>query len=98
MTSLKTFPGSCQFDISTKIHHSQVKDEIVILDPRSSAYFNLNQVGSTVWKLIEELKTVEQIKSAILDKYKVGEEECDRDLQELLQELVNAKLVSVKQG
>lgn len=95
MTLSKAFPKSCQFNISPKVHHSQVKNEVVILDPRSSAYFNLNPVGSTVWKLIEESKTVEQIKSAILDKYEVSEEECDLDLQELLQELVDAKLVSV---
>ncbi len=75
---------------------SDLAGESVILQLSTGIYYGLNQVGASIWNLIQESKTVEEIKNAILEEYEVEPEQCDRDLLALLQELEAKGLIEVK--
>ena len=75
---------------------SDLAGESVILQLSTGIYYGLNQVGASIWNLIQESKTVEEIKNAILEEYEVEPEQCDRDLLALLQELESKGLIEVK--
>ena len=72
--------------------------ESVILSFRNDSYYGLNAVGSFVWELIKEPKSFGQIKVAILENYEVDPDECERDLLELLNDLLANELVQVSEG
>lgn len=74
---------------------SDLAGEAVILALRSGKYYGLNEVGASVWKLIQEPKTVNQVREALLEEYEVEPEICDRDLFDLLQELQSVGLIEV---
>jgi hypothetical protein len=70
--------------------------ESVVLNHKKGEYYTLNEVGSVVW---EELgkgpRSLEMLKEVILEAYDVSEEACQKDLEILLNELVDESLVEV---
>lgn len=69
--------------------------ESVILSFKSGSYYGLNSVGSFIWNLIQEPRTLDQVKDAIMAHYEVEPDECERDLSELLHELSDNELVEI---
>ncbi|NEP27986.1 PqqD family peptide modification chaperone [Moorena sp. SIO3I6] len=69
--------------------------ETIILNSKSGVYFGLNAVGASIWNLIQEPKTVNEIRDAILAKYQVEPEQCESDILALLQELQTEGLIEV---
>jgi hypothetical protein len=72
--------------------------EVVILALQSGRYFSLNDVGSLIWNLMQEPKTVLQIRDAILDQYEVEVERCQQDILTLIRNLLAESLVEIKIG
>lgn len=75
---------------------SDLAGEAVILSLKSGVYYGLNAVGASIWMLIQEPKTIAEIRDALLQEYDVEPEVCDRDLQGLLQDLIASDLVEVE--
>jgi len=75
---------------------SDLAGETVILDLKSGVYYGLNQVGASIWNLIQEPKTVNEVRDVLLAKYKVEPEQCDRDLLALLEQLEAEGLIEVR--
>ncbi|MBD2663430.1 hypothetical protein B6N60_03316 [Richelia sinica FACHB-800] len=75
---------------------SDIGGEVVILNLKSGVYHGLNEVGARIWSLIQEAKTVQEVKATLLQEYAVEQEQCDREVQELLQQLQAAELIEVK--
>ena len=55
--------------------------------------YTLNEVGSTIWALIDGQTSVDQIVAAICDQYEVTPEEARRDVVELIDSLEAAGLI-----
>lgn len=69
--------------------------EAAILNLKSGIYFGLNNVGNSIWKLIQEPKTVKEIKESILEEYDVDPDLCRNDILEILQELSTHGLIEI---
>jgi hypothetical protein len=74
----------------------ELAGEMVILHLKDGIYYGLNPVGTRIWNLIQEPRTVEEIRGVLLREYDVEEERCGRDLFMLLQELADKGLIEVK--
>ena len=70
--------------------------EAVILELESGAYYGLNDVGTRIWDLIQQPKTVNDIRDAILEEYEVEPDRCERELLGILEDLACAGLLVVK--
>ena len=77
---------------------SEMGDEAVILHLKAGVYYGLDSVGARIWALIQEPKTVDQIKDAILNEYDVEPDQCERDVLALLDELAAEDLIEIKGG
>ena len=71
-------------------------EEAVILDLKAGVYYSLNEVGARIWYLIQEPKSVCDIRNTILQEFDVEHERCDRDVRQLLQDLAGKGLVEVQ--
>ena len=69
--------------------------EVAILDFKSGTYHGLDAVGARVWSLIQEPKTIGEIRDVLLSEYEVERDRCERDLIALLQRLADEGLVEV---
>lgn len=75
---------------------SDLAGEAVILDVRSGIYYGLNEVGARIWALIQQPRSVREIRHTLLTEYALDSEECDRDLLHLFQNLAAVKLIEVR--
>jgi len=69
--------------------------EVVVLDLKAGVYYGLNSLGARIWNLIQEPKTVGEIRDVILDEFDVDPDRCQRDLVALLSDLASRKLIKV---
>ena len=69
--------------------------EAAILNLKSGVYFGLNTVGASIWKLIQEPKTVQEIRDALLEEFDVESDVCEHDILELLQKLSTHGLIKI---
>ncbi|MGZ3495315.1 MAG: PqqD family protein [Thermodesulfobacteriota bacterium] len=74
---------------------ADLSGEAAILNLKTSTYFGLNSVGASIWKLIQEPKTVSQIRDAITQEYDVEPDRCEHDILELLQDLSKNGLIEI---
>ena len=70
--------------------------DTVILHLGSGTYYGLNAVGSTLWSLIQEPRTIAEIHERLLQQYDADAAECERDLLNLLDDLSKAGLVEIR--
>jgi hypothetical protein len=73
----------------------QVGDETVLLQLASGSYFGLDAIGTRFWQLLGERKQMPEIIGLMLAEYEVQREDLERDLDRLVQELLQQGLVSV---
>lgn len=74
---------------------ADLSGEAAILNLTSGIYYGLNEVGASIWRLLQEPKTAGEIKDALLSEYDVAEEQCESDLTVLLEELLSRGLIEV---
>lgn len=75
--------------------YSEIGSEAVILDLQSGTYYGLNETGNQIWHWLQKPKTFSELYKLVLDDYDVPLEEALKDLQNLLQEMVNTGLIEI---
>ena len=75
---------------------SDLGGEVAILDLKAGVYYGLDAVGARIWSLIQEPRTVNEIRDILLEEYDVEPERCERDLLALLRRLADEGLVEVR--
>jgi hypothetical protein len=70
-------------------------DEVIILGLKSGVYYGLNPVGARIWSLIQTPNTFEGILKSIVEEYEVERSQCEQDLRELLEKLLDEGLLEV---
>ena len=79
--------------ISDHAHAVRLDDQIIVADMRSGRYLGLDDVGARVWDLIGKGATRECIVERLADEYDVAGDVLERDVQRLLQDLLQRRLV-----
>ena len=76
--------------------HSNLADEVVLLDLKSGVYHGLEAVGARIWELLASPVSVRQVRDALIEEYDVDPRQCEQDLLQLIEELRNHGLVEVR--
>ncbi|HLI07100.1 MAG TPA: PqqD family protein [Ktedonobacteraceae bacterium] len=71
----------------------ELDGEAVLLDSRAGCSYNLNQVGTLIWKLLDGTHSVAEIVAAICASYEVEAEQAAQDVEQLLEELEKHNLL-----
>lgn len=74
----------------------ELADEAVILNLEDGVYYGLNTVASRVWGLVQEPRTVREIRDSLLSEYDIEESTCTRDLLDLLDRLQQWRLIELR--
>ncbi len=81
---------------SQEIMAAEMGLETVMLDVRQGAYFGLDDIGSAIWKLLENSTAVRDLCTALQKRFNVEEDECRRDTLEFLRNLQEKGLLNVQ--
>ena len=74
---------------------ADLSGEAAILNLTSGIYYGLNEVGASIWKIIQEPKIVREIKETILHEFDVDPGQCEADVMALLNELLSRGLIEI---
>ena len=72
--------------------------EAAILNIKNGVYYGLDPVGAQIWKLIQQPRSVDEVREALVDEYEVEPERCEQDLITLLEKLLAEGLIEVQDG
>ncbi len=70
--------------------------EAAILNVKSGVYYGLDPVGARIWTLIQQPRSVDELRETLLNEYDVEPERCEGDLLGLLEKLLAEGLIEVK--
>jgi hypothetical protein len=71
-------------------------EESAILNLKNSMYYGMNPVGTRIWTLLKEPRSVEQLRDTLLNEYQVDAALCERDLLDLLGKMKSEGLIEVR--
>ena len=69
--------------------------EAVLINLSTGVYYSIDRVGATVWEMIAGHHTVDAMVDAVTGQYDVGREQARTDVERLLGQLLDEKLISI---
>jgi len=79
------------------VSFSVVGEDAFLLNTRTSKYYLLQEVGARLWNLLSGGQTLRQAYEHLLEEYDVSAPELERDLLELVADLVENDLLEYTQ-
>lgn len=67
---------------------AEIGDEIVALDVERGMCFGFSPVAASVWRLLAQPRSFEEIRSALLSEYDVDAELCAQEVREFLEQTI----------
>ena len=74
---------------------SELGGESVILNLKSERYFGLDEVGTRMWTALTTSKSIQSAYEKLLAEYDVDSEQLRKDLNDLVEKLVDHELVEI---
>ena len=81
---------------SNEVLSQEINSETVLLDMNSENYFGLNEVGTQVWELLKNGTDLQSALKYLQGKYEVDTQILDSDIRSLLDELLEAGLITLE--
>ena len=75
-----------------------IGDEAVLLNLKSELYLGLNPVGTRFWTALHEAPSIQAAYESLLSEFDVAPERLRHDMDELLGQLLDQKLIEVTPG
>jgi hypothetical protein len=70
-------------------------DEMAMMNVKQGKYFVLDSIGTEIWKLIQEPRSVSDICDSMFEHFSVERQQCEQDVLTFLNELYREKLIEV---
>ena len=70
-------------------------DESAILNMKNNVYYSMDAVGTRIWNLLHEPRSVREVCDKMLGEYDVERDRCERDLLDLLEKMKGEGLIEV---
>jgi hypothetical protein len=72
---------------------NEIDDEILMMSIEDGKYYGLNPVGSEIWKLIEEPKTLEEVIPALMEIFEIDEDSCRKESLEFIESMIKNNII-----
>lgn len=86
---------SSKIVVSKDVVSCDLGGETALLEMNEGVYYGLNELGTVIWELIQKPITLQEIVDSIIDQYEVDQKICFADLTELIEQMVENKLVEI---
>jgi len=89
--------SAARVTIPEKIIFKKVGEETVLLDFEAGVYYGLDPVGTRMWELLADGRSLEEVAAGMTAEYEVDGETLLRDLRTLIDELASRGLVALEE-
>lgn len=80
---------------SPELVSAQVEGETALMSILNGAYYGMDPVGSRIWALIEQPRTVAAVVDQLLTEFSVARPTCEQHVLAFIQRLADASLVQL---
>ena len=78
---------------SSTVATADLGGESVLLDPTSGRYFGLNEVGTRIFELLGEPRSVSDLVNILMEEYEVGAPQLRSDVEQFVGEMMSRGLI-----
>ena len=90
-----SWPGESRILATRDQVSCNLAGESVILNLNNGVYYGLDPVGARVWTLVQEPRTLVELRDALLHEYEVDASSLEADLRDLLHQLAEQGLINL---
>ncbi len=87
--------GQMQAHVRETVLSQDMDGEVVVLDLARGEYYGLNEVGSRIWTLLAQCKTLAQVLQSLTEEYEVTAAQVETDMLAFIAELQSRGLVEL---
>lgn len=73
-----------------------LQDELVVLQLKRGVYFGLDAIGTRIWELLREDRSLREVLAALVAEYEVEEAQGAEDVLDLVQQLREQGLIELR--
>ncbi len=81
--------------INDDVLFRELEGELVLLNLKTGVYFGLDPVGTRIWHLIREHRSLEKVLDSLVEEHDVTEAQCARDLLSFVAMMQDKGLVEI---
>ena len=85
-----------QYERATELLEADLGDELMTLDVAGGTCFGFNSVATVIWRQLASPKSFDELRDMLLAEYEVSAERCAQELQALLNDLIDKRLLRVR--
>jgi hypothetical protein len=85
-----------QVNTPSDILYEVLEDEVVLLNLSTERYYILDDIGTRMWQVIVEHRSLDKAVQQLMSEYDVDETTLRRDLTTLIDQLVEHKLLAIQ--
>jgi hypothetical protein len=74
---------------------SQLGQELVLMDTKTGDYLGINAVGTHIWNLLADSKSVQELVTDLISRFEVPEAHCKTEVEQFLSDLEKRKMISL---
>ena len=69
-------------------YSSEVDDEAIMMNINNNSYYTLDNIGNTIWQMLETETSCEKICDKLVQQFDVTKEQCQKDTLTFLNQLL----------
>lgn len=85
--------SSSKYRRALDLMEAEIGDELVALAPEEGQCFGFNDVATAIWRSLASPKSFNELRDELIETYDVSVEQCTRDLNELLDDMISKGLL-----
>ena len=74
---------------------NEVDGELVMMNIEDGSYASINDTGKSIWGLIEEPKTVDEVLTALIVEYDIDRQTAETEVISFIKKLVKVKVITI---
>jgi predicted nuclease with TOPRIM domain len=82
-----------RYRISPQVLSQEVHGETVLLDLQGESYFGLNEVGTRVWQMLKEGRSLDEMLDILEGEFEVSRARLKNDLEDLLGQMLQLGII-----
>lgn len=86
------YAGS-KFVQNHKIHVVSIDNEMGFMNVDKGLYFSADEVGTRIWDILIEPKSINEIVDILLTEYDIHEKQCREDVEDFIRKMVSHELL-----
>ena len=95
MTGKNTIGPETVIARSEELVSSDLNGETVLMSVQNGKYYGMDAIGSRIWALIEQPRSLLNVCEILLGEFDVDRERCERDVLKFINKLAKDNLVKV---